>query len=117
MKMLRACYDWRVLTGLAAVGVTTYLLAPSLLATALPVLLLAACPLSMLLMMKAMAGQPAASGRAPELSGGDRVAAVQRELAELRGRQEQLAAELRTVEATRADEGDAGQAPAAASSR
>ncbi|MGH2376860.1 MAG: DUF2933 domain-containing protein [Candidatus Limnocylindria bacterium] len=52
--MLRMCYDPRVLIGLAAVGVTTWVVAPQLVLAVLPLLFLAACPLSMLLMAKMM---------------------------------------------------------------
>lgn len=44
----------RVLALLAAVGVGVYLFAPNLFAAALPLLVLAICPLSMVLMMAAM---------------------------------------------------------------
>ncbi len=54
MKMLKMCLNWKVLAGLAAVGVGVYLVAPDLMLAALPILLLAACPLSMLLMMWGM---------------------------------------------------------------
>jgi hypothetical protein len=54
MKMLKMCLNWKVLASLAAVGVGVYLFAPGLLAEAVPILLLAGCPLSMLLMMWAM---------------------------------------------------------------
>jgi hypothetical protein len=47
-----------VLAVLAAAGVGIYLFAPGLLAEAVPILLLAACPLSMLLMMWAMQRTP-----------------------------------------------------------
>jgi hypothetical protein len=52
--MLKMCLNWKVLASLAAVGVGVYLFAPGLLAEAVPILLLAACPLSMLLMMWGM---------------------------------------------------------------
>jgi hypothetical protein len=54
MKMLKMCLNWKVLASLGAVGVGVYLFAPGLLAKAVPILLLAACPLSMLLMMWSM---------------------------------------------------------------
>jgi hypothetical protein len=54
MKVLRMCLNWKVLASLTAVGVGVYLFAPGLLAGAIPVLLLAACPLSMVLMMWGM---------------------------------------------------------------
>ncbi len=54
MKMLKMCLNWKVLASLAAVGVGVYLFAPGLLAEAIPILLLAVCPLSMLFMMWSM---------------------------------------------------------------
>ena len=51
MKMLRMCLNPKVLAGLVVAGVATYLIAPNLIAASLPILLVAACPLSMLLMM------------------------------------------------------------------
>ncbi len=57
MKMLKMCLNWKVLAGLAAVGIGTYAIAPGTMAAALPILALAACPLSMLLMMKVMYGE------------------------------------------------------------
>ena len=109
MNVLRACLDWRVLTGLAALGVAVYLVAPGLIAAAVPLLLLAACPLSMLLMMKAMGAQQPKSG--PEMTGGigaDRATALRHELADLGRRQEQVAQELRAIDGTRRDRTDAG---------
>jgi hypothetical protein len=54
MKMLKMCLNPKVLAGLALVGVVIYFIVPNLIAAALPILLLAACPLSMLLMMWSM---------------------------------------------------------------
>lgn len=108
MNILRACFDWRVLTGLAALGVAIYLVAPGLIAAAVPLLLLAACPLSMLLMMRAMGGQQSNSGPGPtERIRADRVADLRHELAELGQRQEQVAGELRAIEGIRRDGADA----------
>lgn len=45
-----------VAIGLAVVGLAIFFLAPDLAYAALPLLVLAACPLSMLLMMKMMSG-------------------------------------------------------------
>ena len=56
-KMLRACLNWKVVGGLTVLGLGFWFIAPNLLAAALPVLLLAVCPLSMLLMMRAMQGE------------------------------------------------------------
>ena len=53
-------FNWKMLAGVAVVGVGLYLVAPNQVLGALPLLLLAACPLSMLLMAlfmgKGMAG-------------------------------------------------------------
>ena len=54
MKMLKMCLNPKVLAGLVVAGVAIYLIAPNLMAAALPILLLAACPLSMLLLMWSM---------------------------------------------------------------
>ena len=54
IKILKMCLNPKVLAGLTAVGVGVYLFAPGLVAEALPILLLAACPLSMVLMMWGM---------------------------------------------------------------
>lgn len=54
MKLFGMCINWKVLAGLGAVGVGIAVLAPQLFAAALPFLLLALCPLSMLFMMGSM---------------------------------------------------------------
>lgn len=53
MRMLKMCLNWKALAGLAVLGVGIYAIAPNL-AAALPILLLAICPLSMMFMMKSM---------------------------------------------------------------
>ncbi|MBW3626753.1 MAG: DUF2933 domain-containing protein, partial [Actinobacteria bacterium] len=50
------CLNKKVIGGLVAAAVAIYLLVPDLFAAALPLLILAACPLSMLLMMRMMSG-------------------------------------------------------------
>jgi len=47
-----SCFNWKVVAGLAAVGLGVWLLAPEVAAGLLPVLLVACCPLSMLLMLR-----------------------------------------------------------------
>ena len=54
MRIGRFCIDWKVVAGLAAVAVGIWLVQPRLFISALPVLLVAACPLSMVLMMWGM---------------------------------------------------------------
>ncbi len=48
--------NWKVLAGLGAAGVGIYLVAPELTVAVLPLLLLAACLLMILFMMKGMQG-------------------------------------------------------------
>ena len=51
MQMLKMCLNWKVIAGLAVVGAGIFALAPDLALAALPILLLAIFPLSMLFMM------------------------------------------------------------------
>lgn len=55
-RMLKMCMNWKVIGGLALVGVGVWAVAPHLLIGAFPLLLIAVCPLSMLLMMKGISG-------------------------------------------------------------
>ncbi len=54
MRLFGICLNWKVIAGLAIAALGVWVMAPQLLAAALPVLILAACPLSMLLMMRGM---------------------------------------------------------------
>ncbi len=90
MKMLKMCLNPKVLVALAAVGVGVYVLAPGAFAAALPLLVLAACPLSMLLMM-AMMGRNNTSGARPEVGAHDD---PREELVALQARQQELRAQL-----------------------
>lgn len=118
MNMLKMCLNWKVLAALAAVAAGIYLWAPNLLAAALPLLILAVCPLSMILMMGMMTGggkkdegkdagrdaaTPAREGQ-PEpvgaarhstaMSDPPRPEALRRELDSLRARQTAIADQL-----------------------
>lgn len=65
-KMGGMCFNWKVLAGLGAAGLGVFIVAPSLAWTALPLLLLAACPISMLLMMRGMQSGQCSHQPAPE---------------------------------------------------
>ncbi len=80
-SILGMCFDWRVLTGFAAVGVGIWLVAPQLVAPALPILVVLICPLSMLLMVRMTATSTAQTG--PAISPTERLAALEREQARL----------------------------------
>jgi len=112
-KMFRMCLNWKVIGGLTVVGLGIWLAAPNLLAAALPVLLIAVCPLSMLLMMKAMGGGQHSSQPADAKT--DARVAPSREvrIAELQAQRETLDSEITALEA---EETDArGAAPVAES--
>jgi len=55
------CLNWRVIVGLAVVGLGVWVAAPNLLGAAVPLLLTAICPLSMLAMVVSM-GRGRATG-------------------------------------------------------
>ena len=84
--------NMRVIAGLAAVAVGVLLFAPRLAGAALPLLLVAACPLSMIFMMRGMGGM---QGRAKDLSSTDGqdqhdVGSVDPRAAEVRELQEEV---------------------------
>ena len=86
------CLNKKVIAGLAVAAVAIYLTAPNLFGAALPLLIVAACPLSMLLMMRMMSGSGNAScSTAPSEDSGDA------ELAQLRAEVERLRAEQQGV--------------------
>lgn len=54
MEMLKKCLNPKVLIGLATVAAVIGIVAPKALVAALPLLIFAACPISMILMMSSM---------------------------------------------------------------
>ncbi len=94
MQMLKMCLNWKVIAGLAVVGAGIFAVAPDLALAALPILLLAICPLSMIFMMKGMQGN---EGKA-----GEKAASLETGVT----REEQLD-RLRTQQAALTDEIDA----------
>ncbi len=57
MEMLKKCLNPKVLIGLGLVVVMLFVFAPKLALAYLPLLIIAACPLSMILMMGSMSGK------------------------------------------------------------
>jgi hypothetical protein len=109
MKMLKCCLNWKVIAGLAVVGAGIFAVAPDLALAALPILLLAICPLSMMFMMKGMQGNggEAAEKAAAQQSGVTR----EEQISRLRAQQSALTdriADLEQEEPQTARNGKAG---------
>lgn len=97
MKLFGMCINWKVLAGLGAVGLGVFAFAPTLFAAALPILLLALCPLSMLLMMGNMQGMnDSRQNAAPSTPGKDLSRSEQ--VAKLKAQQTALADQLVALE-------------------
>src|SRR6266581_6298307 len=107
MRIGRFCVDWKVVAGLAAVAVGVFLVQPRLFISALPVLLVAACPLSMVLMMWGMRsmGQSAPPLIAPplmadrQLNPHEQIARLRSQLTELQSPQAGITDQIRSLEA------------------
>lgn len=110
MKRGGMCLNWKVLGGLVAVGVGVWAVAPNLIGQAVPLLLVAACPLSMLFMMRGMGdmgggqvpGQPRqtmlATAPAEQRPAGS-LAELKARSAELQARHARIAREIARLEA------------------
>ena len=89
MSVLRTLADVRVVAVLVAVGVGVALIAPNMISAAIPLLILAACPISMVVMMRSMGGHESSPRVGPDRSLGrrgqlqDQLAAVQLEQLQL----------------------------------
>ena len=92
---MKMCINWRVVGGLSLVGLAVFALAPNLIGAALPLLVVAACPLSMLLMMRAMQGGGRCDSSSDTTTGESQSqrADSAAELAQLRAELDQLRAE------------------------
>ncbi len=78
------CFNWKVIAALAAIGIGLYALAPGAALAAVPLLVLAACPLSMLLMMRAMGSMDSCKTNDDGHTNTDEVAQLRAEVAALR---------------------------------
>jgi len=77
MKIFGMCFDRRVLLVLGAVAVGLWIVAPEYVIRLGPLLLLIACPVSMVFMMRSMGGH--AGERTPPATPHERLAALDRE--------------------------------------
>ena len=103
------CFNPKVVVGLVVVALGTWAVAPGLAAAVLPILILAACPLSMVLMMRGMSQaerhtngsrggiEPTAS---PSTEGESNLANLKGRLAELGAEQDRLILEISKREAS-----------------
>lgn len=95
------CFNPKVLGGLALAGLAVFLVAPGAFSAVLPLLFVAACPLSMVLMMRGMSGgqcnsrgSQAGQEHQPEATGAvSSTSAAEAELARLQAEIDQLKAE------------------------
>jgi hypothetical protein len=91
------CFNKKVVAALAVAGVAIFLFAPNLISAALPLLILAACPLSMLVMMKMMSGD---KSKAASTGSGTTATDIDAELASLRAEVTRLRSDRPRTDAT-----------------
>ena len=77
MKIFGMCFDRRVLLALGAVAIALWIVAPEYVIRVGPLLLLLACPVSMVFMMRSMGGH--AGEHPPPATPHERLAALDRE--------------------------------------
>ena len=99
MGGLHICLNWKVVAGLAVVGLGIWVVAPALVWAALPILVVLACPLSMLLMMRGMGGGQCAAQPGQEQQA-VRASVSGECLAELRAQHTTIVRELAELEGT-----------------
>jgi hypothetical protein len=107
-RILRMCLNWKVLGGLAVVGLVIWVLAPELLARAVPVLIFAVCPLSMLMMMRGMQDSEHGAGRphaAASSGSGGRIAELKDQLARVQAQQVAIVREIEQLQRRSVNQG------------
>ena len=110
LSMLFMCLNWKVVATLAVVGLIVGIVAPQLLLGAIPLLILAACPLSMLFMMRGMQGGGQSSSQSPQVRPSriegntreERIAALKGQLASTQAQLEALSQETAEPEIPKA---------------
>ncbi len=98
---VQMCLNWKVLVGLAVVGLAVWVVAPHLVLAALPLLLIVACPLSMLVMMGRMrGGQPVQVNQSPAMdrTRDEQVGELQSRLLSVQAEQEAIARQIAEIE-------------------
>lgn len=107
-QFVRLCLDPRVLVAFGALGVAIWLLAPGLLIGAIPLLIILACPASMIVMAVMM--RPSAGTTTDQATPRD-AGRIRSELADLETRRTSLEAELSAAPEPAAGPGPGTQAP------
>jgi len=105
-NLLGMCLNWKVLAGLAVVGLLVLVVVPQFIGVALPLLLVAACPLSMLFMMRGMSGNGNANQTASQTTqlpaGGstrdEQLAELQSRLSSVQAEQAAIARHIAEIE-------------------
>ena len=108
LKMLFMCLNWKVVAGLAVVALAVVVVAPQYIWAALPLLIVAACPLSMLFMVRGMHSMNNPSP-APGVPHDARLPELQSHLSSLQAEQEVIddqSAELERTHETALAEGE-----------
>jgi len=102
MRIRGMCLNGKVLAGLAVVGLGVWAVASNLVGEVVPLLLIAACPLSMLLMMRGMGGMGRNQGTMQPAQTNEPVhgrGTWEEQLAYLKARHTAIAREIAQVEA------------------
>ncbi len=111
LSLFGMCLNWKVVAGLAVVGVVVWIVAPRFVLGAIPLLLLAACPLSMVFMMRGKQGggsqgalPSAQRSQAPamEQTRDEQLAELHSRLSGLQEEQESLAHQIAEMESPEA---------------
>lgn len=92
-SMLFMCLNWKVVAGLAVVALIVGIVAPQFLLGAIPLLILAACPLSMLLMLAGMRGSRETQSASPLSPSHSEDPTREEQIASLQAQLEALSAE------------------------
>lgn len=112
-KALQMCMNWKVLAGLAGVAVALWLVAPKAVLGVLPFVAFLVCPLSMVIMMRAMQSERPNSRAQrrgvsdPSDSQGPSLAELKGRLADMRSEEQSIAREVARLE-TQDDHGGVG---------
>lgn len=112
LNILACCLNWKVIVGVVVAAVALFLVAPSTAPAALPLLLVAVCPLSMLLMVWGMrGGRGMGTGMSHDpgmgsVSGVEELSALRARIARVQEENETIAREL--ARATRRPEDEGG---------